>query len=213
MQVCAANGMQDLDHSATGARAGADGEPPGRARSEGLRQPPADRDEPPSPHADPRGFLRALFDAAVAKAVPGPEIRAFLPPPPKGRTLVLGAGKAGGSMAAAVEALWPAGRADVRARRHALRLRAAGLQGAAARRPDPHRGRRGRAPGARRRRPARRRAHRRTRARPHGRRPRAVPDLGRRVVAAGVAGRGHHARREAGDQQGAAEAAAPRSAR
>jgi hydroxypyruvate reductase len=40
--------------------------------------------------------------------VPGPEIRAFLPTPPKGRTLVLGAGKAGGSMAAAVEALWPA---------------------------------------------------------------------------------------------------------
>ena len=61
----------------------------------------------PSPHADPRGFLRALFDAAVAQAVPGPEIAAFLPPPPKGRTLVLGAGKAGGSMAAAVDALWP----------------------------------------------------------------------------------------------------------
>jgi hydroxypyruvate reductase len=62
----------------------------------------------PSPHADPRGFLRALLDAAIAKAVPGPEIAAFLPAPPKGRTLVLGAGKAGGAMAAAVEALWPA---------------------------------------------------------------------------------------------------------
>ena len=33
---------------------------------------------------------------------------AHLPPPPKGRTIVLGAGKAGGSMAQAVEALWPA---------------------------------------------------------------------------------------------------------
>ncbi|WP_374413678.1 glycerate kinase, partial [Hydrogenophaga sp.] len=32
---------------------------------------------------------------------------AHLPPPPKGRTLVLGAGKAGGAMAQAVEALWP----------------------------------------------------------------------------------------------------------
>jgi len=31
-----------------------------------------------------------------------------LPPPPRGRTLVLGAGKAGGAMAAAVDALWPA---------------------------------------------------------------------------------------------------------
>ncbi|MDE2627081.1 MAG: glycerate kinase [Burkholderiales bacterium] len=65
----------------------------------------------PSPHTDPRGFLRALFDAAVAQAVPGPEIAAFLPAPPDrsrgGRTLVLGAGKAGGSMAAAVDALWP----------------------------------------------------------------------------------------------------------
>jgi glycerate 2-kinase len=61
----------------------------------------------PSPGADPRGFLRALFDAAVAQAVPGPALAAFLPPPPKGRTLVLGAGKAGGAMAAAVDALWP----------------------------------------------------------------------------------------------------------
>ena len=61
----------------------------------------------PSPHTDPRGFLLALFNAAVAQAVPGPAIAQFLPPPPKGRTLVLGAGKAGGAMAAAVEALWP----------------------------------------------------------------------------------------------------------
>jgi hydroxypyruvate reductase len=65
----------------------------------------------PSPHTDPRGFLRALFDAAVAQAVPGPALAAFLPEPPAagsgGRTLVLGAGKAGGSMAAAVDALWP----------------------------------------------------------------------------------------------------------
>ena len=63
----------------------------------------------PSPHTDPRGFLRALFAAAVAQAVPGPALARFLPAPPKGRTLVLGAGKAGGSMAAAVDALWPAG--------------------------------------------------------------------------------------------------------
>ena len=32
---------------------------------------------------------------------------AHLPPPPRGRTLVIGAGKAGGAMAAAVDALWP----------------------------------------------------------------------------------------------------------
>ncbi len=62
-----------------------------------------------SPHADPRGFLRALYDAAVARALPAENTAAFLPPPPKGRTLVLGAGKAGGAMAEAVDALWPKG--------------------------------------------------------------------------------------------------------
>jgi glycerate 2-kinase len=61
----------------------------------------------PSPHTDPRAFLRALYDAAVARALPAENISAFLPPPPRGRTLVLGAGKAGGAMAAAVDRLWP----------------------------------------------------------------------------------------------------------
>ena len=60
-----------------------------------------------SAHENPRAFLRALYDAAVARALPGEVIGRFLPPPPKGRTLVLGAGKAGGAMAAAVDALWP----------------------------------------------------------------------------------------------------------
>jgi glycerate 2-kinase len=61
----------------------------------------------PSPQTDPRGFLRALYDAAVARALPAENTAAYLPPPPKGRTVVLGAGKAGGAMAAAVDALWP----------------------------------------------------------------------------------------------------------
>ncbi len=63
-----------------------------------------------NPTADPRRFLRSLFDAAVGAALPdAARIAPFLPPPPTGRTLVLGAGKAGGAMAAAVEAAWPAG--------------------------------------------------------------------------------------------------------
>jgi glycerate 2-kinase len=62
---------------------------------------------PARPLDDPRAFLRMLFDAAVARALPAQNTAAFLPPPPKGRTLVLGAGKAGGAMAAAVDALWP----------------------------------------------------------------------------------------------------------
>ena len=62
--------------------------------------------------ADPRALLLALYDAAVQRALPAHNTAAFLPPPPdprRGRTLVLGAGKAGGAMAAAVDALWPAG--------------------------------------------------------------------------------------------------------
>ena len=60
-----------------------------------------------TPLDDPRGFLRALYKAAVACALPEVVINRFLPPPPKGRTLVIGAGKAGAAMAAAVDALWP----------------------------------------------------------------------------------------------------------
>ena len=56
-------------------------------------------------------FLNSLFAAAVAAALPtqGPAARklaAHLPGAPKGRTVVLGAGKAAGSMARAVEDAW-----------------------------------------------------------------------------------------------------------
>jgi glycerate 2-kinase len=57
--------------------------------------------------ADPRAFLRILFDAAVAAALPDLCIPPHLPPPPRGRTLVVGAGKAAASMARAVERNWP----------------------------------------------------------------------------------------------------------
>ena len=60
-----------------------------------------------SPSQQPQEFLQTLFQAAVTRALPLHNTAAFLPPPPKGRTLVLGAGKAGGAMAQAVEALWP----------------------------------------------------------------------------------------------------------
>ncbi len=63
----------------------------------------------PLAQQDPRGFLRSLYDAAVQRALPAHNTAACLPPPPvRGRTVVLGAGKAGGAMAAAVDALWPA---------------------------------------------------------------------------------------------------------
>ncbi len=60
---------------------------------------------------DPRSLLRSLYDCAVARALPAQAMANFLPQPPaagRGRTLVLGAGKAGGAMAQAVDALWPA---------------------------------------------------------------------------------------------------------
>ena len=51
------------------------------------------------------GFLKSLFAAAVAAADPINSLPAHLinlqNSPPKGRTIVLGAGKAGGSMAKA----------------------------------------------------------------------------------------------------------------
>lgn len=52
-------------------------------------------------------LLRSLFDAAVAAALPDRIVPPHLPPPPKGRTIVLGAGKASAAMAQAVEAHWP----------------------------------------------------------------------------------------------------------
>ncbi len=54
----------------------------------------------------PRAFLTALFEAAVAAADPLEAIRAHLPEKPKGRTIVVGAGKAASQMAAAFERLW-----------------------------------------------------------------------------------------------------------
>ena len=61
----------------------------------------------PNPATQPRQFLEYLFNAAVNRALPLHHTAACLPRPPRGRTLVLGAGKAGGAMAQAVEAHWP----------------------------------------------------------------------------------------------------------
>lgn len=55
----------------------------------------------------PRQLLRQMFDAAVASALPEKCIPLFLPKPPRGRTIVVGAGKASAEMARAVEKFWP----------------------------------------------------------------------------------------------------------
>lgn len=59
------------------------------------------------PQHDPQQFLLDLYRIAVQRAQPLHSMAQHLPKPPKGRTVVLGAGKAGGSMAQALEALWP----------------------------------------------------------------------------------------------------------
>ena len=60
-----------------------------------------------TPIPDPKLFLRGLFQAAFDAANPDLCVPANLPPPPKGRTLVVGAGKAAASMALALENNWP----------------------------------------------------------------------------------------------------------
>ena len=56
----------------------------------------------------PRELLLSSFQAALAIADPLKIVGAHLPHPPKGKTLVVGAGKAAASMALAVEQHWPA---------------------------------------------------------------------------------------------------------
>lgn len=56
---------------------------------------------------DPRAFLLSLGHAAIRAALPD-RIADHLPRVPEGRTVVVGAGKAAASMAAAFETLWPA---------------------------------------------------------------------------------------------------------
>src|SRR5687767_5836652 len=53
-----------------------------------------------------RAILRSLFEAAIAAADPAQCVPPNLPEPPRGRTIVIGAGKAAASMARAVEHHW-----------------------------------------------------------------------------------------------------------
>lgn len=53
-----------------------------------------------------RTFLTSLFDAALQAADPAMALAAHLPPRPRGRTVVIGAGKGAAQLAAAFEAQW-----------------------------------------------------------------------------------------------------------
>lgn len=54
-----------------------------------------------------RDFLEGLFHAAVMAASPYEVLKDHLPDPPKGRTVVVGAGKGAAQLARAFEDLWP----------------------------------------------------------------------------------------------------------
>src|SRR5680860_627707 len=54
----------------------------------------------------PENLLKAMFKAGVDAALPALCVPAHLPPRPKGRTVIIGAGKASGAMAKALEDAW-----------------------------------------------------------------------------------------------------------
>ena len=124
--------------------------------------------------SDPRALLRDLFDTAVAAVSAGHCLPQHLPAPPKGRTVVIGAGKAAAAMAQAVEAHWsgPLSGPVVTRYGHGAPCRRIEVVEAAHPVPDAA---------------GRRAAHGGTGAGTDGRRPRAVPDLRRRLRAAGRA--------------------------
>ena len=141
-----------------------------------------------------RDTLRRLFEAAVAAAHPSACVVPHLPAPPaRGRLIVLAAGKAGASMAAAAERIisragLSAGRlTGLAVTRHGYGEPARLIPVVEAGHPVPDRaGRRGH------------RADARARRRGDGRRPRPGAAVGRRLGELDRAGRPAHARREAG---------------
>ncbi|MEY4082770.1 MAG: hydroxypyruvate reductase [Pseudomonadota bacterium] len=75
--------------------------------TETSSRPGSQVDESQRDQSDWLTLLRQSFQSAVAAADPLQLLSNALPSPPTGRTLVVGAGKAAASMAAAVEAAWP----------------------------------------------------------------------------------------------------------
>ncbi|MBV9115580.1 MAG: DUF4147 domain-containing protein, partial [Hyphomicrobiales bacterium] len=73
-----------------------------------VPSPPCDK-PPPAPRTgmSDKAILLELFEAALAAARPEGQFEGRLPAPPRGRTIVIGAGKAAASMARAFENAWP----------------------------------------------------------------------------------------------------------
>ena len=88
---------------------------------------------------DAREVLTSLFRAAVAASQPGPAVRAHLPEPPSGRTVVVGAGKAAAQMAEALVEAWegPISGVVVTREGHAAGARTGPVEVLEARHPTP----------------------------------------------------------------------------
>jgi len=86
---------------------------------------------------DARAFLSELFRAAVAAAEPYEAIKANLPKQPKGRTVVVGAGKASVAMARAFDALWDGQLEGVIVTKHGTRAACGRLEVVEASHPVP----------------------------------------------------------------------------
>jgi hydroxypyruvate reductase len=86
---------------------------------------------------EPKRFLRALFDAAVAAALPEKRVPTFLPALPLGRTLVIGAGKAAATMARAVEENWSGELSGLVVTRYGHRVPTSEIEVVEARHPVP----------------------------------------------------------------------------
>lgn len=69
-----------------------------------------------------RDLVLKAFEVAVETAQPRHCLSEFLPEVPRGRTIVIGAGKASAAMAAAFEALWPAEASGLVLTRHGHRV-------------------------------------------------------------------------------------------
>ncbi len=62
---------------------------------------------------NPRELLTQMFRAAVAVSHPENGVPLYLPQPPAGKMVVIGAGKASAAMARVVERHWPEARSGV----------------------------------------------------------------------------------------------------
>ncbi|MBV8766569.1 MAG: CoA transferase, partial [Hyphomicrobiales bacterium] len=76
-------------------------------RPEALWPDDKKRSQSPRSETSEKAILLNLFEAALAAARPDGQFEGRLPAPPKGRTIVIGAGKAAASMARAFENAWP----------------------------------------------------------------------------------------------------------